>query len=94
MERASGSDTKVSARQIRCESGSPKERDREQRKRASGIEPPSHPWQGCIITTILRPRGAETQTCTVDTRFFRPVLYYLSYLGMGGEGVEPTTFWV
>ena len=27
--------------------------------------------------------GAEGQTCTVDTRFFRAVLYYLSYLGRG-----------
>ncbi len=24
-------------------------------ERASGIEPPSHPWQGCIITIIRRP---------------------------------------
>lgn len=25
-------------------------------ERVSGIEPPSHPWQGCIITGIRHPR--------------------------------------
>ena len=43
----------------------------------------TNPW---ICAALLRPiriqkGGAEGQDRTVDTRFFRPVLYQLSYLG-------------
>ena len=31
-----------------------------------------------------KENGAETQNRTADTRLFRPLLYQLSYLGIGG----------
>lgn len=73
-------------------------------ERASGIEPPSRPWQGRVIATIPRPqccnnyitmcRGGELNT--------RPIALQanalpLSYRGMSieervdAEGLEPPT---
>jgi hypothetical protein len=39
----------------------------------------------------LGNRGAEGQDRTGDTRFFRPLLYQLSYLGRKARGAVPLT---
>src|SRR5437773_6580542 len=41
----------------------------------------------CASVAEITPSGAEGQNRTVDTRFFRPVLYQLSYLGVGRPSV-------
>lgn len=46
-------------------------------ERVSGIEPPSHPWQGCIITVIRHPleffkiTGGQNGNRTRDNGFAR-----------------------
>ena len=55
-------------------------------------QPTTSKRNSSITVTELFLSGAEGRDRTGDTTIFSRVLYQLSYLGVGGRGVEPLTF--